>query len=89
MTFLKLYFILLLSSSNKWLWGVILKNDVIMKAIARENAEHLFNHLKLKKSKFYQSKNEIQVQFEFLDDTILVIKYNCKKLTKSYYINKN
>lgn len=60
-----------------------------MKTIARENAENLFNHLKLKKSKLYQNKNEIRVQFEFLDHTILVIKYNCKKLTKTYYMHKN
>jgi len=60
-----------------------------MKTIARENAENLFNHLKLKKSRLYQNKNEIRVQFEFLDHTILVIRYNCKNLTKTYYLNKN
>ncbi len=60
-----------------------------MKSIARENAENLFNHLKLKKSKLYQNKNEIRVQFEFLDNTILVIKYNYKNLTKTYYVNEN
>ena len=58
-----------------------------MKAIARENAEILFDHLKLKKSKLYQNKNEIIVQFDFLDDTRLVIKYNCKNLTKTFYVN--
>jgi len=82
-------FILLLNSSNIWSKRVILRNDLIMKSIARENAENLFNHLKLKKSKLYQNRNEIKVQFEFLDDTILVIKYNCKNLTKTYYVNKN
>ena len=58
-----------------------------MKSIARENAEILFDHLKLKKSKLYQNKNEIIVQFDFLDDTRLVIKYNCKNLTKTFYVN--
>jgi len=60
-----------------------------LKVIARENAENLFNHSKLKKSYFCQNKNEIKVRFEFVDNTILIIKYNCKNLTKSYYINKN
>ena len=59
----------------------------MMKSIARENAEILFDHLKLKKSKLYQNKNEIIVQFDFLDDTRLVIKYNCKNLTKTFYVN--
>ena len=61
----------------------------MLKAIARENAENLFSHLQLKKSEFFQNKKEIRVRFEFLDHTILVIKYNCKNLSKTYYINKN
>jgi hypothetical protein len=60
-----------------------------LKSIARENAENLFNHLKLKKSRMYQNKKEIKVQFEFFDNTILVMKYNCKYLTKTYYVNEN
>ena len=61
----------------------------MMKSIARDNAEDLFHHLKLKNSKLYQDKNEIKVRIEFIDKTILVIKYNCKKMTKSYYIYEN
>ena len=60
-----------------------------MKTIARENAEQLFNQLKLKKSNICQNKNEIKVKFEFLDKTILIVKYNKKKLTKMYLVNKN
>jgi hypothetical protein len=60
-----------------------------MKAIARENAEIYFNHSKLKKSRLYQNKDEIKVKIEFLDNTVLIIKYNCRKLKKSYYINGN
>jgi hypothetical protein len=61
----------------------------MMKAIARENAENLFLHLKLRRSKLYQNKNEIEVQFEFLDHTILVLKYNCRNLTKTYFVSEN
>jgi len=60
-----------------------------MKTIARENAENLFNHLTLKRSKLYQNKNEIKVRFEFLDHTVLVLKYNCKNSTKTYFVNEN
>jgi len=60
-----------------------------VRAIARESAEDIFNHLKVKKSKLYQTKDEIKVRFEFLDDTVLIIKYNCRKLTKTYYLNGN
>lgn len=60
-----------------------------MKPIARENAERLFNHLVVSKSKFYQNQDGIRIQFEFSDHTILVMKYNSKNLTKTYYINDN
>jgi len=60
-----------------------------MKTIARENAEDLFNHLELKESKIVQNKNELKVHFEFLNNTILVIKYNCKSLVKTYYVKEN
>ena len=60
-----------------------------MKSIGREIAEDYFNNLKLKNSKLYQNKNEIRVQFKFLDNTLLVMKYNCKALTKTYYVNEN
>ena len=60
-----------------------------MKSIARKNAENLFSHLTLKNSTLYKKKNEIKVQFEFLDNTVLVMKYNRKNFTKSYYVNKN
>jgi len=61
----------------------------MLKSIARESAENLFNHLELKTSKLYQNKNEIRVRFEFLDKTILVIKYDCRNSTKTYYLNKH
>ncbi len=61
----------------------------MLEAIAREKAENLFEYLKLKKSRLYQNKNEIKVQFEFFDNTILVMKYNCNTFTKTYYLNKN
>jgi hypothetical protein len=59
-----------------------------VKSIARETAERLFNHLVVKENKLYQNKDEIRIQFEFLDHTILVIKYNLKNFTKSYYLNR-
>ena len=89
-------YILLLNSSNKRLqqifkreFDISLLFEAILKVIARESAENYFNHLILKKSKLYQNKNEIKVEFEFIDKTILIIKYNCKKLSKTYYIHKN
>jgi len=60
-----------------------------MRSVARENAEEIFKHAELKKSELYQNKNEIRVQFEFNDNTILLIKYDCSKLTKTYYVKKN
>jgi hypothetical protein len=60
-----------------------------MKSIAREKAENLFRYSILKNSKLYKKKHEIKVQFEFLDNTILVMKYNRKDFTKAFYVNKN
>jgi hypothetical protein len=63
--------------------------EAIVKSIARENAEELFNNLVLKTSKLYQDKHIIRVQFEFFDHTILVMKYNCKNYSKTFYVHKN
>jgi hypothetical protein len=60
-----------------------------MKTIDRECAEQLFNKLKLKNSKICQNKNEIEVKLEFVDNRILIMKYNKKKLTKTYLVNEN
>lgn len=60
-----------------------------MEAIAREKAENLFEYLKLRKSRLYQNKNEIKVRFEFFDNTVLVMKYNCNTFNKTYYLKNN
>jgi hypothetical protein len=60
-----------------------------LEAIAREKAENLFEYLKLRKSRLYQNKNEIKVRFEFFDNTVLVMKYNCNTFNKTYYLKNN
>ena len=67
---------------------ISLLNGEKMKSITREYAEYLFNHLTLCQSKVYQNENEIRVQLEFTEDTILVIRYDQKKLSKTYQVGE-
>ena len=64
-------------------------SGVKLKSITRENAEYLFNHLTLIESNLFQNKQEIKVKFEFLNNIILVIKYNYKNSIKKYFVIEN
>ena len=58
-------------------------------AIKKKVTRDLFEYLKLRKSRLYQNKNEIKVRFEFFDNTVLVMKYNCNTFNKTYYLKNN